>query len=181
MHPTMTRVGVRPGRAQCPQHSPGTCPMPRPTVPSQSPHLANCWHTTWGALCREPHVWGLTTLLLFPIPGTGCWFSSWFSVPPAAPPPARPPPIFIQVQTFYPSGFLGPSNSVPTCLLLHLVPPRARNTAKARLASPPSQALAPKLSSPSSDCCFAELAPTGPAAPCSTPRPASDLWFSAIS
>lgn len=137
------------GQPHAPHNDTGGCqaregPVP-PAQPGDVPHaqahrplrvspqetVANCWCATRGALCREPHVWGLATLLLFPIPGTGFWFSSWFSVPPAAPPPARPPPIFIQVQTFYPSRFLGPSNSVPTCLLLHQVPPPDRNTAKA--------------------------------------------------
>lgn len=77
-------------------------------------------------------------------------------------------------ETFYPSGFLGPSN-----FLLHLpaaesMCPLARNTAPAPHVQPhsphvqphsrPSQALAHELSSPAFHCCFAELVPA-----CSTP------------
>lgn len=195
MHPTMTRVGARPGKAQCPQHSPGMCPMPRPTVPSESPHK-RLWQTAGvrhGERCAGSPTSGgsppsSSSLSQAQASGFPPGFRSHLRLPRQP----GPLPFSFRFRHFIPADSWAPATRYPPACCYTRCPPQtetrqkhgpnsAGSMAQTQLLSPPSQALAPKLSSPSSNCCFAELAPMGPAAPCSTAWPASDPWFSAIS
>lgn len=110
--------GTSPGRTPCPQHSSGTAPGwgHRALATASGKPL-------WAVQCRESchrlgARWRLYTLILS-VPEPGCWLSSWFSVPPAAPRPAQPPLVFIQVQRhFIPADSWAPATFCSTCLLL---------------------------------------------------------------